>query len=145
MTSSSTVSAELGIRLVVPEEEAVVPLMAGLHYSIEDPYAVQVSFHVGMDEPVQWTFGRDLLCEGIEGPVGLGDVRISPSADPVDGTDEETLTIEISSPYGQARFEAPVWEVAEFLCRTYLLVPEGDESQHIDMDDALTKLLREAL
>lgn len=143
--NSSIISAELGIRLVVPEDETVVPLVAGLHYSAEDPYAVRIAFHVGMDEPVEWVFGRDLLCEGIEGPAGLGDVRVSPAAEPVNGTDEEMLTIEISSPYGQARFEAPVWEVAEFLCRTYQLVPEGEESGHISMDDELSALLREAL
>lgn len=145
MNGSTTVSAELGIRLVVPEEDAVVPLVAGLHYCAEDPYAVKVSFHVGTDEPVEWTFGRDLLCDGIEGPAGQGDVRVSPLMDPVDVTEDETLTIEISSPYGHARFEAPVLEVAEFLCRTYELVPEGDESLHLDMDDELTELLREAL
>ena len=145
MNSSTTVTAELGIRLVVPEEEAVVPLTAGLHYSAEDPYAIRVSFNVGLDEPVEWTFGRDLLCEGIEGPVGLGDVRVTPSDAPADEFDEEVLNIEIFSPYGQARFEAPVWDVAEFLSRTYLIVPEGAESDHIDMDGELTEILRDAL
>jgi hypothetical protein len=143
--NSSTVSAELGIQLVVAEEDAVVPLTATLDYSATDPYAVQLSFHVGLDEPVQWTFGRDLLCEGIEGPSGLGDVRIWPSADPATDFRDEVMNIEISSPHGHARFEAPVCDVAEFLCRTYVAVPEGDESKHIDMDDELTEILREAL
>lgn len=144
MNSSGIISAELGIRLLVPGEDAVVPLAAGLRYSADDPYAVRLAFHVGLEEPVEWVFGRDLLCEGVEGPAGEGDVRVSPGAEPVNGTDEETLTIEISSPYGRARFEAPVWEVAEFLCRTYQLVPEGEESGHINMDDELSALLRES-
>ena len=55
MNSSSTVSAELGLRLVVPQQ-TVVPLVASLYYSKEDPYAIRIAFHVGLDEPVEWIF-----------------------------------------------------------------------------------------
>ena len=147
MNSSSTVSAELELRLVVPDdaEEMVVPLTGGLDYSVSDPYAVRVSFHVGLAEPVEWVFGRELLCAGIEGPSGLGDVRIWPSEEPASDFSDEVLNIEISSPNGQARFEVPVLEVAEFLCRTYQIVPEGQESEHLDIAEGLTALLRESL
>jgi len=69
MNSSSTVSAELGLRLVVPQQ-TIVPLMASLFYSREDPYAIRIAFHVGLDEPVEWIFARDLLAMGIEGREG---------------------------------------------------------------------------
>ena len=48
---SSTVSAELGVRLVLPEQR-IVPLAASLVYSREDPYTVRIAFHTGLDEPI---------------------------------------------------------------------------------------------
>ena len=45
MNSSVTVSAELGLNLVVPDHGAV-PLVASLSYSAEDPYAIRMAFHV---------------------------------------------------------------------------------------------------
>src|SRR6516225_6115170 len=71
-SSSTTISAELGLRLVVPQQ-TIVPLVASLYYSAEDPYAIRIAFHVGLDEPVEWIFARDLLSKGIEAREGLGD------------------------------------------------------------------------
>ena len=85
MNSSSTVSAELGLRLVVPQQ-TIVPLVASLYYSKEDPYAIRIAFHVGLDEPVEWIFARELLSSGTEGREGLGDVVVWPSASAADGT-----------------------------------------------------------
>src|SRR5215472_14342968 len=97
---SSTASAELSFRLIVPQQ-TIVPLVASLHYSAEDPYAIRIAFHVGLDEPVEWIFARDLLAAGTQGRDGLGDVRVWPSA-AADGTPAQVLNIELSSPFGQA-------------------------------------------
>src|SRR5487761_1244130 len=136
MNSSSTVSAELGLRLVVPQQ-AIVPLMASLFYSREDPYAVRIAFHVGLDEPVEWIFARDLLSTGVEDRQGLGDVQVWPSAGSESGTPNSVLNLELSSPFGQAHFEAPVKEVSEFLGRTYQIVPVGQESDYVDVEAEL--------
>ena len=77
MNSSVTVSAELGLSLVVPDHGSV-PLVASLYYNAEDPYAIRMAFHVGTDEPVEWIFARDLLAVGLEGPAGEGDVQVWP-------------------------------------------------------------------
>src|ERR1700757_915741 len=143
MNSSSTVSAELGLRLVVPQQ-TIVPLVASLYYSREDPYAIRIAFHVGLDEPVEWIFARDLLARGIESREGLGDVHVWPSAGSEGGAPGSVLNIELSSPFGQAHFDAPVQEISAFLRRTYLLVPEGEESHHVDVETELTDLLRKA-
>src|ERR1700677_5199346 len=74
MNSSATVSAELGLSLVVPEHGAV-PLVASLAYSVGDPYAIRMAFHVGTDDPVEWIFSRDLLSAGLGGATGEGDVQ----------------------------------------------------------------------
>src|SRR5215469_14895265 len=98
MNPSTTVSAELEIRLVVPQE-GIVPLIGSLYYSQDDPYAVRIAFHAGLDEPVEWTFGRELLTLGVEGVAGLGDVKVWQSAESSSGL-IAVLNIELSSPYG---------------------------------------------
>jgi hypothetical protein len=143
MNSSSTVSAELGLRLVVPQQ-TVVPLVASLFYSREDPYAIRIAFHVGLDEPVEWIFARDLLALGIEEREGLGDVQVWPSDGIEGGTPGSVLNIELSSPFGQAHFEAPAKEISDFLRRTYQIVPAGKESDYVDVEAELNALLRQA-
>jgi hypothetical protein len=144
-SSSTTVSAELGLRLVVPQQ-TIVPLVASLYYSGSDPYAVRMAFHVGTDEPVEWIFARDLLAAGIESRQGEGDVQVWPS-EPVDSEesdDEIVLNIELSSPFGQAHFEAPAEAMSAFLRRTYTIVPAGKESTFVDIESELNDLLRQA-
>jgi hypothetical protein len=141
MNSSSTVSAELGFRLVVPQQ-TIVPLVASLYYSSDDPYAIRIAFHVGLDEPVEWIFSRDLLTAGSTAREGQGDVTVWPS-EGASGVGQ-VLNIELSSPFGQAHFEAAADEVADFLARTYQAVPAGAEASHVDVDAELTALLREA-
>jgi hypothetical protein len=145
-SSSTTVSAELGLRLVVPQQ-TIVPLVASLSYSGNDPYAVRMAFHVGTDEPVEWIFARDLLAAGIESRQGEGDVQVWPS-EPVDSeegaNDGIVLNIELSSPFGQAHFEAPAEAMSTFLRRTYQIVPAGKESTFVDIESELNELLRQA-
>jgi Streptomyces sporulation and cell division protein, SsgA len=136
MNSSATVSAELGLSLVVPEHGSV-PLVASLFYSADDPYAIRMAFHVGTDEPVEWIFARDLLAVGLEGPAGEGDVHVWPESE--DG--RELLNIALSSPFGEAHFEAPRSSLAAFLSRTYEVIAPGDESDNIDVDAELDELL----
>jgi hypothetical protein len=136
MMNSAAVSAELGLSLVVPEHGAV-PLVASLYYGAEDPYAIRMAFHVGMDEPVEWIFARDLLAAGLEGPAGEGDVQVWPGSN----RGEEVLNIALSSPFGEAHFEAPRHGTAEFLKRTYGIISTGREGDFIDLDSELDELL----
>lgn len=140
---SSMVSAELGVWLVLPEQ-TTVPLAASLVYSREDPYAVRIAFHVGLDEPIEWIFARDLLFTGIEEREGLGDVTVWPSARSAGGGPGSVLNLKLSSPFGHAHFEAPARSISDFLCRAYQLVPAGEESKHIDVEAGLEDLLRQA-
>src|ERR1700733_14717857 len=136
MNSSATVSAELAPSLVVPDHGAV-PLVASLHYSADDPYGIRMGFHVGSDEPVEWIFARDLLAIGLEGPAGEGDVQVWPT----DDHGRELLNIALSSPFGDAHFEAPRASTAAFLSRTYEVISAGNESEYIDVDAELDDLL----
>jgi hypothetical protein len=145
MNISATVSAELGLRLVAAEQ-TIVPLVASLYYRGSDPYAIRIAFHVGADEPVEWIFARELLADGMTTPVGDGDVQIWPSS-PVDDPDGEirgpltVLNVKLSSPFGEAHFEAPAEAIIKFLDRTYSIVRMGQESDVIDIDAELNGLL----
>jgi hypothetical protein len=153
-SGSTTISAELGLRLVVPRQ-TIVPLVASMYYNGSDPYAVRMAFHVGTDEPVEWIFARDLLAAGIESRQGEGDVQVWPSpascaeTDGLDVTGSAdvsgtVLNIELSSPFGQAHFEAPAQAMSAFLKRTYQIVAAGQESSFIDIETELNDLLRSA-
>ncbi len=126
-----------------------------MYYSGSDPYAVRMAFHVGTDEPVEWIFARDLLAAGIESRQGEGDVQVWPSLVSCADTDDldvigapepggRVLNIELSSPFGQAHFEAPARAMSAFLQRTYQIVPAGRESSYIDIETELNDLLRSA-
>ncbi|GAB3666227.1 SsgA family sporulation/cell division regulator [Actinocorallia lasiicapitis] len=136
MNSSTTVSAELGLRLVVPDR-TTVPLLATLEYAADDPYAIRMAFHVGNDEPVEWIFARELLTIGIERRAGDGDVQVWPA-----GPDSDrTLNLALSSPFGNALFDVPLTPMADFLHKTYDIVSAGRESEFVDMDAELEHLL----
>jgi hypothetical protein len=148
-TSRTSVSAELSLGLVDGSgpEQTVVPLMAGLHYASADPYAIRMAFHVGTGEPVEWTMSRDLLAGALVSPQGIGDVRAWPSAapgGPAGGAGERAaglLHLEMSSPFGHARFQASAAAVAAFLQQAYAIVPAGRETDFLDFDAELTELL----
>jgi len=137
-TSRTAVSAEIGLGLVGPEH-TIVPLMASLYYSCQDPYAVTMAFHVGTDKPVEWTLARDLLAAALRSREGIGDVQAWPSAASAAGG--TILNIAMTSPFGHAQFEASAAAIEDFLARTYQLVPDGEESAYLDFDAELTALL----
>ena len=139
MMNSVTVSAELNLSLVVPEH-GTVPLVASLDYCADDPYAIKMAFHVGTDEPVEWIFARELLAAGLEAAAGEGDVRVWPG----ESEDSDTLNITLSSPFGEAHFEAPRRATAEFLRSTYGIIPAESECDFIDVDSELEELLWQA-
>jgi hypothetical protein len=142
------VSARQDLRLIGPGN-VTVPLMAGLYYSRQDPYAIRMSFDTSMDEPVVWTFDRDMLAAGLDAPEGIGDIRTWPSARSVSAeteaaAGEKILNIVLGPPSGCARFEVDAAAIEAFLTRTYELVPAGEESACLNLDAELTELLSQA-
>jgi Streptomyces sporulation and cell division protein, SsgA len=136
MSTPDTVNTEIVLLLVVTDgpDRAV---HANLSYSTHDPYAVQVTFHVGSDDVVEWTFARALLADGVTHPVGHGDVQVWPA----EQGDHSGVCLSLSSPSGRALFEAPLPRIVHFLTQTYALVPTGSESDFVDVDRELTALL----
>jgi hypothetical protein len=142
------VRAEQELRLIGPEQ-LIVPLTAEWCYSRQDPYAVRMSLDTGADEPVKWTFGRDLLAAALLGHEGIGDVQAWPAASAATAEDgagagTKILNIVLSSPDGCACFETDAAGIEEFLARTYELVPAGQESGYLNIDAGLAELLTQA-
>jgi Streptomyces sporulation and cell division protein, SsgA len=140
MSNIASVQTELELRLVVPGGPSL-PVLAGLRYDANDPWAVRVAFHTGGegDGIVEWMFARQLLTDGVAKTVGEGDVRVWPS---VHGS-ERVVNLAMASPSGSALFEIDRDALVEFLQQTYLAVPTGSEEEVIDLDAELALLLSE--
>lgn len=106
-------------------------------YDPRDPFAVTITFltHEG-DLP--WTFSRDLLIRGLTDPCGDGDVHVCPSIGP---EGRAVVVVELSSPDGHLVTQARTEDVYRFLNRSTAVVPEGEESQHVRIDDMINQLL----
>ncbi|MFH8370314.1 SsgA family sporulation/cell division regulator [Streptomyces sp. NPDC018031] len=132
---NTVVERELEMNLVLSPELAI-PVPARLTYRTDDPYAVHITFHIGSEEPVHWTFARELLVEGVFRACGDGDVRVWPTRQAGRGI----VVMGLSSPEGDALLEASASAVSAWLERTLRVVPPGTESGELDVDDALTRL-----
>jgi hypothetical protein len=133
----TVVERELELKLVLSPERSV-PVPARLSYRTADPYAVHITFHVGSEHPIHWTFARELLVEGMFRPCGHGDVRIWPAK--VEG--RSAILMALASPDGDALLEAPSVGISAWLERTLRMMPPGCESEYLDqfIDDALAEL-----
>ncbi|MET9471335.1 SsgA family sporulation/cell division regulator [Streptomyces sp. NPDC002917] len=132
----TVVERELELKLVLSPERSI-PVPARLTYRAEDPYAVHITFHVGSDFPVHWTFARDLLVQGVFRPCGHGDVRIWPTKI----QRRSVICVALTSPDGDALLEAPSAAVAAWTERTLRLVPPGTETERLGIDAGLAELL----
>ncbi|MCD9141511.1 SsgA family sporulation/cell division regulator [Streptomyces albireticuli] len=132
----TVVERELELNLVLSPDHSI-PVPARLSYRSADPYAVHISFHVTSDSPVNWTFARELLVEGVFRPSGHGDVRVWPTH--ADG--RSLVCMALSSPDGEALLEAPASPVAAWLERTLMAVAPGSEPERLALDEALRELL----
>jgi len=102
-----------------------------------DPYAVTMHLEA-RSGAVVWTFARELLADGIYQPSGNGDVQIWPC---LSSSGEAVIIIELCSPDGTAVLQAPSRAVHGFVARTHDVVPQGEESVHLRLDDMIAQLL----
>ncbi len=115
---------------------AVIPIEAELHYDPRDPYAVTTVFITGASQ-VRWTFGRDLLMEGLYEPSGDGDVHVWPC---LDSEGHAVVIIELCSPDGEALVQARTGDLSGFVERMTRAVEPGTESDHLDIDAGLAAI-----
>ncbi|KUJ64982.1 sporulation protein SsgA [Streptomyces albus subsp. albus] len=134
--NKTVVERELEMNLVLSPEHSI-PVPARLAYRTDDPYAVHITFHIGSEAPVHWTFARELLVEGVFRASGDGDVRVWPAR----LAGRAIVVMALSSPDGDALLEASAPAVSAWLERTLRVVPPGQEGGQLDLDEALDVLL----
>lgn len=135
-TAPLIVSQAVTLDLIDPTG-AATPLEAELQYDPADPYAVTTVFMTGRSQ-VRWTFGRDLLAAGLYEPSGDGDVHVWPC---LDAEGHAVVIIELCSPDGEALVQARTSDLSGFVDRMHQAVAPGRESDHLDLDTAITALL----
>ncbi|MHC5904203.1 SsgA family sporulation/cell division regulator [Streptomyces sp. S6] len=140
--SVQTVQAEVMMSFLVSEELSFrIPVE--LAYESYDPYAVRLTFHLPGDAPVTWTFGRELLIDGVGRPCGEGDVRVAPAGP--ESLGEVLIRLQVGA--DQAVFRSSAAPLIAFLDRTDRVVPLGQEASFADfdahLDDALGRILAE--
>jgi hypothetical protein len=116
---------------------ASAPLDAELQYDPRDPYAVTMVFMVGRSQ-VRWTFGRELLADGLYEPSGDGDVHVWPC---LDAEGHAVVIIELCSPDGEALIQARTGDLSAFVERMGRVVAPGGESDHLDVDATIIAIL----
>jgi hypothetical protein len=127
---ATEVRCEFHLRLVISSTSSL-PVPAEAIYRTSDPYAVQMTFHTGADETVNWCFSRELLTAGSRTSAGAGDVQVWPSQSK---TGAGIVCLALVSPEGEALMEAPAGAIQAFLRASHKVVPPGEEHKHIDFD-----------
>ncbi|HXH78370.1 SsgA family sporulation/cell division regulator [Nocardioides sp.] len=112
-------------------------LQSVMAYHRQDPFAITMTF-LTPDESLTWTFGRELLIDGLRRTSGDGDVSIAPAVSP---TGQRVVLITLSSPDGRLILQARQSQIAEFVERSLVVVPLGAEVENLDIDALVSQLL----
>jgi hypothetical protein len=141
---SSPITKQLTAYLVVGFESCLeFPVTAG--YDRNDPYAVRLAFPAARHPaaPAQdadvpsWTFGRELIADGLHEPAGDGDVHVWPCG-------PDLVMIELRSDAGSALVAVASRELRMFLFLSYAEVPPGYEGRYLELDRLLHDLMGRA-
>ncbi len=135
-TAPATVTQPVRLELI-DSTGAATPIEAELRYDAADPFAVTTVFMTGESE-VSWTFGRDLLTDGLYEPSGDGDVHVWPC---LDSHGHAVVIIELCSPDGEALVQARTGDLRRFVDQMSRLVEPGTESTLLDVDATIAAIL----
>lgn len=135
--SMSCVSALIVVRLDAPTGH--VHFLARFSYGGGDPYAVQVEFLNGPSVVARWHFDRQMLAEGLQRPVGEGDVAFRPHK----GAGFDELRVDLvgrsADRDGRAVLFVDARALTGFLEQTYAVIGAGEE--FLDLDRLLDEFL----
>lgn len=107
-------------------------------YTLNCPLEVTATFPAA-PEPVQWTFSRDLLADGLREPSGHGDVVAWPEQTDDTVDTDPTMRIWLRTPHGEAELRVSVAALGAFLAQTWQIVPAGQEYDHLNVDEVLDR------
>ncbi len=106
-------------------------------YDPADPYAVSIGFEPGLPSPRR-ELARSFLARGITEPVGGEHLSLWPS---LTAAGRAVVVLSMVSPDGDLVCEIRTNQLHRFLTRTFALVPVGTESDHLDLDRVVERLL----
>jgi hypothetical protein len=133
--TAGTVARVVTLELI-DSSGASTPLETEFSYDPRDPFAVTATF-LTVAGHVRWTFGRDLLIDGLFEPTGDGDVHVWPC---LDNQAHSVVIIELCSPDGEALVQARTVDINAFVEQMTAAVPQGDETAHLDVDGAISAI-----
>jgi hypothetical protein len=131
------VEAHLTMELLAIPDGGRRWIAVSLSFDPADPWAVTLDMYAGLS-PVRWTFSRELLVEGIQEPVGQGDVLVRPA---LDDAGRAAVVLELRSPDGSLVGQLPTRDVSAFVHSMLDTVPAGAETAHLDLDALLDPVL----
>ena len=134
--TAQVVTENVELELVDPQGEAA-SIESDLVFDPSDPYAVTMVFRTVVPE-VRWTFGRELLVGGRFEPTGDGDVHVWPCLSPEGAA---VVILELSSPSGEVLVQVHSRRLCAFIDQIVTMVPRGSESDFVDLDAEVAKLL----
>lgn len=114
------------------------PIVTRWSYQVGDPYAVTLAVRVEHNHWIEWLLARELLVEAMDGPVGEGDIRMTPRI----ALGYDIVEIEIRSTDGRAVLEVDHDLLRRFVDSTTELVPMGTENDHVDLDEEIARITR---
>lgn len=134
--TAQVITEAIELEFVDPQGESTA-LEADLVFDPADPFAVTMVFRTGVQE-VRWTFGRELLVEGLYEPTGDGDVHVWPC---LSSNGSAVVIVELCSPDGELLVQAGSRQVNTFVGKMLAAVPDGHESAFVDFDSELARIL----
>lgn len=134
----SRVSALIAVRLH-DAAGGEVPLLGRFSYDSADPYAVRAQFFAGDTVLPHWYFDRQMLADGLHGPVGDGDVTFRPQR--TAGGEELRVTLRDPASGPGVVLLVNARAVTTFLDETYAVTAPGCETFDADgfLEDLLTR------
>jgi hypothetical protein len=122
------------MRVVVPALVGSTNAQVEFTYRHSDPWAVEIQVlqKSGQLVGLPWRFGRDLLHNGLDEKVGLGDVQVAPEG--------KSLFLTLAAPTGYLVIVFDRNNIVDVLDSIFLTVPLGAESRHVNWDCELRAL-----
>ncbi|TWV53823.1 SsgA family sporulation/cell division regulator [Streptomyces misionensis] len=116
-----------------------VPVTVHLSYDRLQPFAVLLDLPTPDGRRrARWSFARDLLQSGLHRASGEGDVRIWP---PCRCNDRPDARLFLRDGTASVLLDVPSQPLREWLVRTWVAVPPGEENRWIDWDTVVGRLL----
>jgi hypothetical protein len=114
------------------------PIVTRWSYRAADPFAVILAVRIQQGHWIEWLVARDLVMASLDGPTGEGDIRMAPRT----ASGYDVVEIEIRSTDGRAVLEVDHDLLHQFVHASLRVVPLGQESAQVDLDEAIARITR---